>query len=163
MIRPPPGGETIGRLTASRERGLARTDIEVDGYHPKTSRNEWGLAVSGLLLVLALVALGGVGVSRARELRCYSLDPPLSQTAQSMMAGQSFVCLERRCRVVFKLMPQRGLACFFGSPVLWGERASAVVQRHGAHYKDHPAGGGIAQGNGHISLDQPHRRGRIGH
>jgi hypothetical protein len=91
-------------------------DIEVDGYPPKTSRTEWGLALSGLLLVLALLALGCVGVSRVRELRCYALTLPLSQTAQSMVSGQAFACLEYRCRVVLKLTSQRGLACFFSPP-----------------------------------------------
>lgn len=97
----------------------------MDGYHPKTSRTEWGLAVSGVLLVLALVALGFVGLSRARELRCYSLTRPLSQTAQSMVSGQAFACVEHRCRVVFKLTLQHGLACFF-SPQAAGARSQAT-------------------------------------
>lgn len=116
----------------------------MDGYPPKISRTEWGLAVSGVLLVLALAALGGGGLSRTRELRCYSLTLPLSQTAQSMVSGQAFACMEHRCRVVFKLTSQHGLACFF-SPQAAGHGARLPsAQRHGAHYKDHPAGGGIA-------------------
>ncbi len=97
----------------------------MDGYHPKTSRTEWGLAVSGLLLVLALVALGFGGLSRARELLCYSLTRPLSQTAQSMVSGQALACMEHRCRVVFKLTSQHGLACFF-SPQAAGARSQAT-------------------------------------
>lgn len=116
----------------------------MDGYHPGASRIEWGLAVSGLLLVLALVALGCVGVSQARELRCYSLTLPLSQTAQSMVSGPAFACMEHRCRVVFKLTSQRGLACFFSSQATGHGARLSAAQRHGAHYKDHPAGGGIA-------------------
>jgi hypothetical protein len=116
----------------------------MDDYQRKSAWAEWGLGVAGVLLLLVLLAASLIGIGQARELRCYSLDPPLNRTAQSMMAGQSFACLERRCRVVFKLMPQRGLACFFGSHALRRERASAMVQRHGAHDKDHPTGGGIA-------------------
>ena len=85
----------------------------MDSHHPKTSWTELGLAVSGLLLALALVTLWFMGFSRARELRCYSLGPQLSQTAQSMMSGQAFACMAHRCRMVLKLTPQRGLACFF--------------------------------------------------
>ncbi len=97
----------------------------MDGYHPKTSRTEWGLAASGVLLVLALVTLGCVGLSRARELRCYSLTRPLSQTAQGMVSGQAFACMEHRCRVVFKLTARHSFACFF-SPQAAGARSEAT-------------------------------------
>ncbi len=85
----------------------------MDGYRPKSSWVEWGVAVGGLFLVLAILMLGLVGLSRARELRCYSLSPRLSQTTQSMMSSPAFACMDHRCWMVLKLTPQRGLACFF--------------------------------------------------
>lgn len=85
----------------------------MDRDHPKSFWTEWGLVTSGLLLALALLALGMTSLSRARELRCYSLTPPSSPTPQSVTSSQTLVCMAHRCRVVFRWTPERSLACFF--------------------------------------------------
>jgi len=59
----------------------------MDGDQPKSAWTEWGLVASGLLLVLALLALGMTSLSRARELRCYALTPPSSPTPLSMLSN----------------------------------------------------------------------------
>jgi hypothetical protein len=71
--------------------------------------------VGGLLLMAGLLGWGLVEFSRARDLRCYTLDPARSTSAQLTLKGQSLICMSNRCRVVVRYPPQRGLACYFSS------------------------------------------------
>lgn len=91
-----------------------------EGQHRPVSqhRNSWvesGLLVSGLLLMAGLLGWGMVEFGRARDLRCYPLDPVRSISAQLTLKGQRLICMSNRCRVVVRYLPQSGLACYFSA------------------------------------------------
>ena len=100
-----------------------------------------GLVVGAI--VLAAIALAGVGVWRVyqvKAIRCYSLTASVAQSEKRLLDGKTYACSSQECRLVLRFDRGHGLACYISSLSPRGDRLNRGARVNGAEFALYPVG-----------------------